>query len=279
MESLMSIVNASQKVQAFQADNAKVSTAGSPTLKANLIAQRPHRFRLRAGLFDFTGTELDLGSNDNLLWIWLKQQPDPAVYFVRHDQFESTAARIFIPVNIKWMIEATGLVYLDPTQRHEGPFKVGQNKLEVRTQLPNGLKRILIFDNRFGWVLEQHLKAPNGQLVASVLASKHRYYPRDGLSMPHRIKVRLLPGNENETQFQLDIPRFQFNNLMSNNPEMWKMPQPRGYKLIDLAKVKPQQTNYQSRSTLGPSARTANLPDYSQRSYAPRFRGDASAIR
>ena len=82
----------------------------------------PKRFRLRAET-GITGPELDLGSNDEVYWMWVKRADRPAVYWGRHDQFYQSAARDLLPVPPDWLIEALGVVQLDPTGQHEGPFQ------------------------------------------------------------------------------------------------------------------------------------------------------------
>ena len=132
LEQLMSAVNTTQLVKQLQSQGARLSIAGAPTLKAQMIVEQPRKFRLTAGLFDFTATEVDFGSNDQLAWLWVKQQPDPAIYYVHHDQLATTAARNFLPIDLNWITEAIGLVYLDPAGYHEGPFELEGRKYETR---------------------------------------------------------------------------------------------------------------------------------------------------
>ena len=52
-----------------------------PRLRASVAFQRPRRFRLRADT-GLTGTELDLGSNDDLFWFWVRREQPPAMYLL-----------------------------------------------------------------------------------------------------------------------------------------------------------------------------------------------------
>ena len=62
-------------------------------LSGNIAAERPGRFRLTAGTA-VTGQEIDLGSNDELFWMWVRRNQPPAVYFCRHDNLRTaTSAR------------------------------------------------------------------------------------------------------------------------------------------------------------------------------------------
>src|SRR5882757_501288 len=59
---------------------------GLPLLSGNIAAERPNHFRLTAGTA-VTGQELDLGSNDEMFWLWVRRNQPPGVYYCRHSQF------------------------------------------------------------------------------------------------------------------------------------------------------------------------------------------------
>ena len=82
----------SAQIQSYVAQSAWLSGPGWPTLHASIAFQRPLFFRLRAGM-GLTGAEMDLGSNDQVLWYWVRRDQPPAVYFCRHDQFATSRAR------------------------------------------------------------------------------------------------------------------------------------------------------------------------------------------
>ncbi|MGC6450949.1 MAG: hypothetical protein ACON5G_10715 [Pirellulaceae bacterium] len=277
LEELMSAVNTTQMVKQLQSQGAKISVAGAPTLKAQFIVEQPKKFRLTAGLFDFTATEVDFGSNEQLAWLWVKQQADPAVIFVRHDQLATTAARHYFPIDLNWITEAMGLVYLDPAGFHEGPFEHQNGSYEVRTRLqtPSGeVTRRMIIDNRFGWVLEQHLTQANGQILASVKASEHSFYPRYGVSLPHRVQIQLFPGSEYQMAFQIDVPRYQINNNVGDANQIWTMPKYDGYPQIDLSKMNPPQATQYAPPTIQQRI-PASLPGANQsRIASPRYSSD-----
>ena len=70
-----------------------------------------------------SGAEVDLGSNDQLFWYWVRRDQPPAVYFCRHEQFAASRARQAIPIDPYWLIEALGVVGFRPgTAARKGPF-------------------------------------------------------------------------------------------------------------------------------------------------------------
>ena len=75
------VVNANtQRVQRLQTENATLRVEGIP-VRANLAYEQPRHFRLLAQLSQFTGRELDMGSNDELFWFWIRRDSQPSVYF------------------------------------------------------------------------------------------------------------------------------------------------------------------------------------------------------
>ena len=109
------VLNANtQRVQRLQTENATLRVEGMPALRANLAYEQPRNFRLLAQLSQFTGRELDMGSNDELFWFWIRRDTQPSVYFARHAAFANSPARDLIPIEPNRLIDTLGLVYLDP---------------------------------------------------------------------------------------------------------------------------------------------------------------------
>lgn len=236
LDHVIQVVNAnSAPVRQLQAEGATLSAPGIPPLRADLVMERPRRFRLRGQLTGFTGPEIDLGSNDEVLWMWVKRTQPPAIYFARHDQFHLSPAKQILPIEPHWLIEALGIAYLDPLAHHEGPFETGDGRLEVRSRVysPQGeMNRVTILDNRYGWILEQRVHDPTGRLVAVARASQHRHYPAWRATLPHRVEVELPPA---QMEFALDVPRYAINQISGDPAGIFAMPRVEGYPLIDLA--------------------------------------------
>ncbi len=61
----------SARVQSLSSTRATITTPGFPALNANIALARPRSLRITGDKF---GPQLDVGSNDELLWIWLAQR-------------------------------------------------------------------------------------------------------------------------------------------------------------------------------------------------------------
>lgn len=239
LEDVVYAVNANtDRIQQLQTESATLNAEGMPALKADLAFARPNRFRLRAELFQFTGRELDLGSNDEVFWFWVRRDTQPAIYYAKHNQFATSGARDLIPVEPSRLLDSLGLIRFDPADRHEGPIPREDNRYEVRSYLPTprgGMTRVVVIDGSYGWVLEQHLYDSNRQLLLSAKASKFRFYSMDGVSLPHHIDVQVTPGQPSQMAFELDVNSYLINRLYGEPTELWSLPNIEGYPLVDIA--------------------------------------------
>jgi hypothetical protein len=269
-------VNTTSRIQQLQTENATLTAQGIPALRANLAIERPRRLRLQAELTQFTGDELDLGSNDQLFWVWVRRNPEGSIYFARHEDYSRSAARAILPVEPNWIIDALGVVELDPNGEHEGPYARDQDRLEIRSRIasPQGeLTRVMVVHSRYGWVLEQHLYNARRQLLASSVASQHRFYSDYGVSLPHHVDVQIGRGQPSELVFSIDVDSYSINQLVGEPNRLWAMPQITGSKLVNLADpnlVLPAGSSaYRHPQAFTTDARTARS------GYRPVYRGYA----
>jgi hypothetical protein len=154
LEQVIEVVNRnSSQIHSFSTNHASVSGSGFPSLGADVAFERPRRFRLRAGT-GLTGTEIDLGSNDEVFWFWMRRNQPPAIYYCRHDQFATSQARLSTPFEPGWLIEALGIMEFDPALPHQGPHPLPDDRLRIDTirNTPEGpLTKVTIVDGSQGW--------------------------------------------------------------------------------------------------------------------------------
>ncbi|HEY1600865.1 MAG TPA: hypothetical protein VGG64_14755 [Pirellulales bacterium] len=221
---VISAVNTnSGRVQSLYTTDAEIHVPGMPKTRANIALDRPRRFRLRADTM-LTGPEVDLGSNDELFWFWVRRSPEPAIFYCRHEQFASSAARQVLPVEPDWLIEVLGMATIDPAGEHTGPLPVGQGRLRVETRLPRpegDLRRIMVIDDSRGLILEQHLYDPAGMLLASATLSNHRRDPLANVVLPRTVKI-VWPSTKFEMTIELN--NVAVNQLSGDPQQLWAMP-------------------------------------------------------
>jgi hypothetical protein len=230
-------VNANtQRVQTLQTQGATISIPGAPSIGADIAVERPRGLRLRAKT-QLLGPELDLGSNDELFWLWAARMPGSSVYFARHDQFAASRARQMLAIEPAWLIEALGLVEIDPASVIEGPYADGSDRVKLRTTLATGggqYTRLLILHHRYAWVLEQHVYDEQNQLIATARNSGHEYHAVDSVSLPRRIEVQVPLGM---LRLVLDVDRWSINQSPAEGAATFELPRSQlgNYPFVDMA--------------------------------------------
>lgn len=241
LEQIIAAVNQNaQKIQSYQTNNASIDIPGSlgiPTLRGNIAAQRPGRVRLQASTA-ITGPEVDLGSNEELFWFWVRRNEPPQLYYSRHAQTPGSAAQQLMPIDPQWLMDALGLAEFRGGDQHEGPLPIDKNRVEIKSTIRTGagvMTKRTVIDAHKAWVIEQHLYDSAGTLLASAVAKSHRYYPETGASLPQVVEIRIPPA---ELAMTIDVGTVELNRL-ANNPQLWTLPTIPGSPAVDLGAAPP----------------------------------------
>jgi hypothetical protein len=204
-----------------------------PSLRTSIALDRPQRFRLQS--HSLRGPEVDLGSNDQLFWFWVRQAQPPHLYFCRHEQFATSPLRRQIPIEPAWLIEALGLVHFDPSLPHDGPYQVGAGRLRIqspRHTLYGQLTKVTEIDESRAWVVAQHLYNERRELIASALASDHRRDAATDVTLPREIEIQW-PASQ--LSMKVRVNQWQVNTLGPNAGSLWAVPEFPGWSPVDLA--------------------------------------------
>jgi hypothetical protein len=222
------------RVRSVSAPQAVLVVPGVPRLSARVACEPPRRFRLQAQTA-ITGPELDIGSNDDLFWLWLRQHTPPIIAFCRHDQYAQSNARRLLPIRADWMPELLGLVNFRPEDSHEGPFPTPDGRIEIRSRIRDAEGELLkstILDATTGLVAEQHLFTAAGERLASVRTTRHRVDPASGAALPHVVEVSWPTA---KVDFKLELASVTANLPTADPAQLWQMPAYPGYEPVDLA--------------------------------------------
>lgn len=252
LDDVTAVVNANTaRVRSLKATECRVTAGWMPGLTASIALERPRRFRLRAQT-SLTGPELDIGSNDQVMWSWARLMEPPGVYYVRHEQFDQSIARQLIPIEPEWIPEAFGLASFSPQDQHQGPTPAGQGRLEIRTlrQTPLGpVTKVTVVDDRTGHVLEQQLYDRQGQMVLSVVTSEHQLDAGSGAWLPRRVELKFAGF---DTTLKLRLENVEINSITANDAKLWAMPQLDGFPAVDLARFSVPQNGAAGAAAVSP---------------------------
>lgn len=187
------------KLYCWQADSVSITASGEGmlvpmTLRANLAVQAPRNFRMTAKML--LVDEIDIGSNDERFWFWIRQAPKPYVFTSRHDRIAVAQQNIPIPFQPDWIIEALGVIPIDENDVQLVPVENpprGQRwgKLISRRMSPQGtpVRKVTLVDLAHGVILEHALYDEKGDLIASAKLSDQHYEPHTNAVVPHRIDL------------------------------------------------------------------------------------------
>ncbi len=235
LEQVMAAVHDNtMRVRSLTATQAVLVVPGVPRLSARVACEPPRRFRLQAQT-TLTGPELDIGSNDDLFWLWLRQHQPPIIAFCRHDKYAQSQARQLLPIRADWMPELLGLVNFRPEDAHDGPYPLPDGRIEVRSRIAadgEELFKSTILDGTTGLVAEQHLFTPAGTRVASVRTTKYRVDPASGAAIPHLVEISWPTSS---IDFKLELSSITVNGASPDPTALWQMPAYPGYQPVDLA--------------------------------------------
>ncbi len=255
LDELAAVMNRTSSIQQLSTNTASVEVLTMPNipkLSATLSLQRERRFRLRASLPIVLGAGMDMGSNDEVFWFEVPEGMSKTLYYAEHDKYRQQLQRAIIPVDPTWIMDALGLVQLDPATVVNGPVKRDDGKLEIRSviQMPDGLyQRVYLIEPSAGYVTNQFLYSPDNRLIAQSTATNHRYYAEHQCALPHQVELNLTPAMGPPLGMKITIGSYAVNQLLSGDPQLFTMPQNASQK-VDLttlsatAVAPPESTQY-----------------------------------
>jgi hypothetical protein len=202
-------------------------------LTANIAVERDKNFRLLAT--SPMGNEADIGSNSERFWFWMRRNSPPHVFTARHEDMDTVGQRLQIPFHPTWIMEALGVVPLDPNtitvqQQGNQPHTMLLVSQEVS---PSGasVRREIVVDTRLGVILAHRLFDASGQRMAEARLSRHRREP-SGIVMPHIIE---LDWPQHQMAMTLELSNIEVNPSHLAQ-QTWQLPVIPGCREFDMGR-------------------------------------------
>ena len=252
------------EMQKFRAQSAKqlqasvtVKITGAPKIKGTIQVEFPDRLRLKAGFLGLSGLGVDVGSNEELFWIWMKaatsEQPE-AIYFAGHGDYDRSAMRLSIPLDPKWLLDGLGLSQFSTQDRHIGPYVRADRRIELMTEKQSsaGLQRVItLFDANSFVIVQQALYNAQDKLVAYMNSSDHQRFETNGRSIevPRKIEIFMVQENTKTAGITIQLGRISLDPLYGDPQKMWSLPRANGVAKVNLASelsMPPPQLNASS---------------------------------
>ena len=242
-QDVIGAVNRTSAIQKLSTNSSSVEVLSWPSLppltSSTINLQREKNFRLKAKIPLLLGSGLDMGSNDQQFWFEVPEGVSRTLYHANHDAYRTQMDRAILPVDPSWLMDALGLVQIDPNTIVAGPVSRPDGKLEVRNTIntPTGTyQRVCFIDAAGGFVTDQFLYSPTGALIANSAATDHRFYEDAGCVLPHSVTLRLQPNVGPALALKIEVGSYAINQFLSGDPNLFVMPKSAS-KAIDLTQL------------------------------------------
>jgi hypothetical protein len=208
-------------------------------LTGYLVCQKQRNFRLQA---QYGGnTEVDMGSNQNEFWYWLKRADPPYLVHCSYDDL-ARGTKMPFPFQPEWIMEALGMANHDASRM---TLNVNQNTLEL---VENGVgaqgqavRKVIVFNRAQvspgrAQVSAYLLLDAGGREICAARILDARYDPPSGAVVPQKIVLEW-PA-ENNTELTLKLYGMTVNSNIAPNQAlaMFTRPQLSGVQSVDLAR-------------------------------------------
>ncbi|MDE0864337.1 MAG: hypothetical protein OSA98_11165 [Rubripirellula sp.] len=230
LEQITNVVNRTQGIRQLSTNSATVKMVSMPSLprlNATVNLEREKNFRLRASLPIVMGPGMDMGSNAEVFWFEVPEGISKTLYYARHDQYRQQLERAILPVDPSWLMDALGLVQIDPSNVDAGPVQRSDGRYEISSMIsmPDGVyHRICFIEPNAGYVTDQYLYSPLGRLIAESHASNHAYYEQYQCALPHVVEIKLSPNVGPPLEMRIEVGAYTVNQLLSGDPNLFAIP-------------------------------------------------------
>jgi hypothetical protein len=219
-------------------------------LNAKLVCEKPRNLRLAA--YSQFGNEVDLGSNPQEFWWWIKRG-DPYQFFCSYKDLEEGRVRVVpFPFQPEWMMEAMGIGDYGTPEMYL-PVKAEKDvvKLVRRTRSPQGkpVLKVIVFNRRPTSVdkgmaqVVQHVLIEEGtnKELCSAQITQVQVDPSRGGVLP---KVMHLNWPAERLKLTMNFDKLVVNSPISNR-DVFVRNQIRDVQPVDLARIGPPSPGLQ----------------------------------
>jgi hypothetical protein len=159
-----------------------------------LACQKPRDFRMRAQVLG--SQEVDIGSNSEELWFWIKRATPPHQYICSHADLAAGKAKLPFPFDPSMVLSALGMAEFDPTLKYD--LKTYETSLELSWHATSAeglpVTRLLAFHRKpvtgdRSQVIGHLVKdGKTGKLICKAMIEKV-YRDRSGAIVPSNVVI------------------------------------------------------------------------------------------
>jgi hypothetical protein len=206
------------------------------SLRGWMYCQKPKSFRLNASLAG--NTEVDMGSNENEFWYWIRRSEPPYLFHCSHQEFARGQVRLQVPFQPEWIIEALGMAEYDPAKSYQVVANKNSIELIEPSVLPQGqqVNKITIMTRSQGGlqVTGHVLRDSQNKEICTATITRPQQDPATGAVLP---KVVDLKWTAEHVKMTLHMPGASVNGMEGQrNPDLYARPVLKDIQSYDLAR-------------------------------------------
>ena len=236
------------KLEAWRANSVRIRANNMP-LSGTLAVERGRHLRLVVN--SIAGNEVDMGSNDELFWVWAKRMPPPEYVYCRHEHTEAVRQAMGIPFEPEWLMQALGVSPLsskDTKLEIEPTARQARLVQQVTSAHGHPLRKVILVDLPRGVILEHSVYDYNGKPIAIARLDEHQLDKASGVVIPRRVK---LDWPQSDMSLVMHLGQIEVNPKGIPS-QIWDMPKMHGYRVVDLGTKVRAGTRVADRETESP---------------------------
>jgi hypothetical protein len=221
------------KLHAWQANGVKIRANNMPGLSGSLVVEEGQHLRMVVN--SLAGHEVDMGSNNDVFWIWAKRM-EPAYVYCRHEQIDVARQSLGVPFEPQWLMQALGVAPIDTeglTMQIDATRQHARLVQPLLTAHGQPLQKVMVVDLVHGVITEHCIQDSRGQKIAVARLDDFRRDKASGAVLAHRVR---LDWPQNQMSLVMNMGEVEINPT-SIPSQIWDMPAMRGTQVVDLGRV------------------------------------------
>jgi hypothetical protein len=231
--------NRVQSVRCKELDIAAKQGLQTVGLRGQVVCQKPRNFRMGANALG--AQEVDVGSNDQEFWFWIKRNDPPYLFHCSYDDLARGNIRAQFPFQPEWIMEAMGIAPCGPAENYEVKLNPTTLELVENTRSPQGqpVRKITVINRvpvhgSTPQVTAHILQDARGQEICAAYISEVQIDKTTGAILPRKVRL-VCPAEKSEMKLQLD-------DLIVNDPtiaqatQLFRRPNLTNVESFDLAR-------------------------------------------
>lgn len=226
-------------LHSFRSDDITVRMSGVPaSMRASMVVEAPRNLRLRVAHPVTGGEAVDIGSNDEKFWVWMKESPQRNVITCSHDHvaMASKVCPLPLPFRPDWLMEVLGVIPISGSgyEVHRAKARSPIVELVSIQKTPDHVpvRRIVKINTVYGVVTEHRVESVEGKMIAKASLFRHFRDPATKLILPRQINIDW-PIDGQPIALSLEFKTIAFNSP-AESVAMWTPPDMPGFPELDI---------------------------------------------